>query len=74
MAITAIPLITRMTLRFVTGLDENMNPILRNRSWSNIKTGASNENVHAVAAGLASLCTHTLSSVRRLNENELEEE
>ena len=71
MSVTVIPIGTRLTLRLNTGLDENFHPIFRNRSWSNIKPGATDENVHAIGEQLASLQVHTLDSIRRVNENEL---
>jgi len=40
MAASAIPVGTRLTLRLNTGLDEEFNPIYRNRSWQNIKPSA----------------------------------
>jgi len=72
MPVSAVPVGARLTLRLNTGLDENLNPIIRNRSWQNIKPSATHDNVHLVAGQLASLQTHTLESIRRVDENELE--
>ena len=74
MPVNAMPLVSRLQMRLVTGLDENMNPILRTRSYSNVKPGASNEDLFAVAQGMGGLQVHTVSAVRRVDEFELEEE
>ncbi len=74
MAVTAIPVGTRLTLRLNTGLDENFNPIYRTRSWSNVKPSATHANLHAVALGIGGLQVHNPEAIRRLDENELEEE
>ena len=72
MSVTAVPFNARLTLRLNTGLDENFNPIFRNRSWSNIKTGVAHEALHTLGTQFASLQVHTLDSVRRTDEAELE--
>ncbi len=72
MSVTVIPVGSRLTLRLNTGLDENMDPVYRNRSFRNIKAGASDENVHAIGEQLASLQVHALDYIRRVNETELE--
>ncbi len=74
MAVTAIPLGTRLTLRLNTGLDENFNPVYRNRSWHNVKTTADHEDLYELGVELGSLQVHTLEAVRRVDENDLEEE
>ena len=72
MSVTVIPVGSRLTMRLNTGLDENMNPVFRNRSFHNIKTGASDQDLFDVASQLGLLQAHTVDSVRRVNENELE--
>jgi hypothetical protein len=74
MAVTAIPLGTRLTLRLNTGLDENFNPVYRNRSWHNVKSTAVHADLFALGEELASLQVHTLDAIRRVDENDLEEE
>lgn len=68
-----VPIGTRLTLRLNTGVDENMNPIYRNRSFHNIKPSAASASIFELAMEFASLQTHTLDSIRRVDENELEE-
>lgn len=68
-----VPIGTRLTLRLNTGVDEYMNPIYRNRSFHNLKPTADNVDVLALAQEFASLQTHTLDAIRRVDEVELEE-
>ncbi len=74
MAINVIPVSSRLQLRLNTGLDENLNPIYRNRSFSRVKTGADNEDLFELAEEISDLQIHTLEAVRRVNEVELVEE
>jgi hypothetical protein len=73
MAVAAIPVGTRLTLRLNTGLDEDFKPIIRNRSWRNVKANATNANVFELGQEMSLLQIHTLEAVRRVDENELEE-
>ena len=73
MSVVVIPLGTRMTLRLNTGLDENLNPVFRTRSYSNVKSAADNEDLMVLAQEIGSLQVHTLDAVRRVDEVELEE-
>ncbi len=73
MAVNINPIATRLQLRLNTGLDENFNPIYRTRSFSGVKPAAGNEDLFALAQELESLQVHTLNSVRRMDEVELEE-
>ncbi len=72
MSVTAIPVVSRLQLRLNTGLDENLKPIYRTRSFSNVKTDADNEDLFELAHEIGDLQTHTLEVVRRVNEAELE--
>ncbi len=74
MSVVVIPLGTRLTLRLNTGLDDNLNPVFQNRSWHNVKPTATHANLMELGQELATLQVHTLDAVRRVDENELEEE
>lgn len=74
MAITVVPVSARLQLRLNTGLDENFNPVYRTRSFSNVKTDADNTDLFELAQEIGTLQVHTIDSVRRLDEVELEEE
>lgn len=74
MPVSAAPLITRLQLRVRLGFDEYGNPILRTRSYSNIKTTATHDALYDTAHELAGLQEYPLDVVRRVDEMELEEE
>jgi hypothetical protein len=74
MAVTAIPVGTRLTLRLNIGLDENLNPVYRSRSWSNVKPTASHAHLYTLGQEISSLQAHTLLAIRRSDETELEED
>ena len=73
MPVNSIPTQTRLILRLNTGFDENLNPLFRNRSFSNVKPSASNAHLHELATELGSLQVHTLSTISRADTAELEE-
>lgn len=73
MPVNAIPVSARLQLRLNTGFDEDLNPLFRTRSFSNVKPAADNEDLYELATGIGSLQVHTLSTVRRVDEYELEE-
>ncbi len=74
MPVTATHLNTRLQLRLRLGFDDNGNPILRTRSYSNIKPNAVNQDLFDTGEELASLQDHALDVIRRVDELELEEE
>ena len=73
MPVTTIPVSSRLQLRLNTGLDENLEPIYRTRSFSRVKPGADNAVLFDVAEGIGGLQVHSLEAVRRINEVELVE-
>ena len=73
MTVNAIPTQTRLIMRLNTGFDEDLNPKFRNRSFSNVKPSASNAHLYELAAEMASLQVHTLSTISRADTAELEE-
>ncbi|MGI5876040.1 MAG: DUF1659 domain-containing protein [Dethiobacteria bacterium] len=74
MPVSTSPTGSRMQLRLVVGHDTEGSPIYRTRSYSNIKPGASDEDVYEVGMALASLQVHELEDLYRINELILEEE
>jgi len=74
MAIDKTQLGKSLVLRLNTGLDEEFSPIYKNRSWSGIKSGASDANLHALAEEIGSLQTHTVDSIRTVTTDELEDD
>lgn len=74
MAVTATPLSSRLQLQVVVGTSLEGKPILRTRSYSNVKPEADNEALYETGQELASLQQHQLELIRRVDEAELEEE
>ncbi|NLA10632.1 MAG: DUF1659 domain-containing protein [Firmicutes bacterium] len=74
MAVIATPLSSRLQLQVVVGTSLEGKPILRTRSYSNVKPGADHEDLYQTGQELAGLQEHQLEVIRRVNEFELEEE
>ncbi|NLA27464.1 MAG: DUF1659 domain-containing protein [Firmicutes bacterium] len=74
MAVTAIPLGSRIQLRLRTGFTEDGKPVLRTRSYANLKSSSSNEDLYLTGLELADLQEHDLEIIRRVDEMDLEEE
>ena len=71
MSVEVTPISARLQLRLNTGLDENMNPVYRTRSYSNVKPDAGDTDLFELAQELGSLQVHTIDAVRRVDEVEL---
>ncbi len=72
MAVTVIPVQTRLQLRLQVGVDDKGNPKFATRSFSNLKPGAENEQLFLLGQSLTGLQEHDLSAIRRVDEVELE--
>ncbi|MCE7793544.1 DUF1659 domain-containing protein [Salipaludibacillus sp. CUR1] len=64
---------TRLSLTFLTGVDEKGNEVYQSRHFRNVKPGASNEALFTTAQSLASLQPYDLDKVERNNTYELYE-
>jgi len=64
MAIVKTPLGDTLELIVQTGTDEGGNPVYQTRRFRNVKPEATEQDVFDVAAALAGLQQHTLSSVQ----------
>ena len=71
MTVDVTPISARLQLRLNTGLDENLNPVYRTRSYSNVKPVADNGDLFELAQQIGLLQVHTLDTVRRVDEAEL---
>lgn len=71
MAVLATPLISKVRLQLQTGLDGENNPIYRNKTYSRIKTDATDQDVFDTAAAIAALSSDTLSNLTRVDEIDL---
>ncbi|HHX88132.1 MAG TPA: DUF1659 domain-containing protein [Firmicutes bacterium] len=72
MAVTIIPVRTRLQLRLQVGLDEKGNPKFGTKSYTNLKPDADNEQLYQLGQTLAGLQEHYLEAIRRVDEVELE--
>lgn len=68
MAIESNTLSTRMQLRFIDGVDENGNDVVKSKSYSNVKNTATDEDIYDVANAMAALQTKTVEGVRKVVE------
>ncbi|MFA9559930.1 DUF1659 domain-containing protein [Evansella sp. AB-rgal1] len=62
---------SRLTLSFITSYTDEGEPIFKTKSFQNIATRATGENLLQVAVALASLQKHELESVERGNTYDL---
>ncbi len=72
MAVTIIPVQTRLQLRLQVGIDSQGNPKFGTRSFANLKPGADSEGLYQLGQALAGLQEHYLEAIRRVDEVELE--
>lgn len=71
MAVVKMPQSGKLVLKVQTGVSTNGNPVYRARTFANIKPGAPDSDVFAVAEGLAGLQKHTLVDIVRQDLNNL---
>lgn len=71
MALVVTPISSRLTLTVNTGVDDEGKPVLRNRSFSGVKTVAADQDVYDVAQILAGLQQHPVEEISRVDEDGL---
>ncbi len=74
MAVNNVPVGSVLRLQLQTGVDGNGDPIIRNKSLSNVKPDALDQDVFDVAQALVLLQEHILENVLRIDSARLEEE
>ncbi len=74
MAVLATPINSVLVVVYQVGLDDEGFPKLRQRSFPNVRSNASDQDVYDVAIALYGLQDHQLYSVRRDNRIDLIEE
>ncbi|ACK41770.1 MULTISPECIES: DUF1659 domain-containing protein [Dictyoglomus] len=70
MPVQSLPYNSRLILRVQIGVQSG-NPVLRNRSFNNIKPDATDEAVYTVAQVLGSLQKYPVVKVVRTNDEEI---
>ncbi|MFA7467910.1 MAG: DUF1659 domain-containing protein [Desulfotomaculaceae bacterium] len=73
MAVNNVPVGSVLRLQLQTGVDGNGDPIIRNKSLSNVKPDALDQNVFDVAQALVLLQEHILENVLRIDSARLED-
>jgi len=73
MAVNNVPVGSVLRPQLQTGIDDNGNPIVRNKSLSNVKTDALDQDIFDVAQALVLLQEHILENVMRIDSARLEE-
>ena len=62
---------TKLRLVFEAGMDVDGSPILKAKTFNNVKKGATADQLYQVAQAISVLCTDTLSSVERADSSEI---
>ncbi|MEW9079249.1 DUF1659 domain-containing protein [Terrisporobacter glycolicus] len=73
MAVVSTPNASSVKVKFDHGTDLNGDRVVKTKTFSSIKSGASNENIMAVVNTIAALQQHTLSGTNRVDNSSLSE-
>lgn len=71
MAVQRVPEDSRLQLWLQTGTDEAGKPVVRAKSFANVKPDALDQDIYDVAQALAGLQTYPLVAVRRIDTGAL---
>ncbi len=73
MAVVSTPNASSIKVKFDHGTDLNGDRIIKTKTYSSIKSSATNDNIMAVVNSLAGLQQHTLSGTNRVDNSSLSE-
>ncbi|MCC3863178.1 DUF1659 domain-containing protein [Terrisporobacter petrolearius] len=73
MAVVSTPNASSIKVKFDHGTDLNGDRIVKTKTFSSIKSGASNEDIMAVVNALAAMQKHTLAGTNRVDNSSLSE-
>lgn len=73
MAVVSTPNASSIKVKFDQGSDLNGDRKIKTKTYSSIKSSASNDNIMAVVNSLTGLQKHTLSSTNRIDNSSLSE-
>lgn len=71
MAVNKVPSNSVLVLEFRVGVDADGDPVYRNRSLSNVKPAATDQDLFDVATALAALQEYPLNSISRTDRAQL---
>ncbi|MCL6561081.1 MAG: DUF1659 domain-containing protein [Firmicutes bacterium] len=71
MAVSKVPANSVLRLELQVGMDTGGNPVFRNRSLSNVKPTASDQDLFDVASALAGLQEYPLNGISRVDAAQL---
>lgn len=73
MAVISTPNATSVKVKFDHGLDINGDRVIKTKTFSSIKSTASNDDIMAVVNAIVNLQQHTLSATNRVDNSSLSE-
>ena len=73
MAVISTPNVSSIKIKYDQGTDLNGDRIIKTKTYSSIKSKASNEDIMAVVNAIVALQDHTLSAVNRIDNYSLSE-
>lgn len=73
MAVVSTPNASSIKVKFDHGTDLNGDRIVKTKTFSSIKSGASNDDIMAVVNALAAMQQHTLTGTNRVDNSSLSE-
>lgn len=71
MAVNNVPETSQMIITIQNGVNASGQPVLRQRSYKNVKASAVDADVYAVAQGMANLQSHVVAGIKRQDESKL---
>lgn len=73
MAVVSTPNFSSIKVKFDHGTDLNGDRVIKTKTYSSIKSGATNDNVMSVVIALSDLQQHTLCGTNRVDNSSLSE-
>ena len=73
MAVVSTPNASSIKVKFDHGTDLNGDRVIKTKTYSSIKSSATNDNIMAIVNSLAGLQQHTLSGTNRVDNSSLSE-
>jgi hypothetical protein len=62
---------TKVRLFFEAGMDEEGNMVLKSKTFNNVKTGATADQIYQVAQAISALSSQTLNRVERSDSSDI---